>query len=178
MKSQWWVLVVAAIAMLLYFDPLGKFDPGVTVLKSDTTVVNVPDIYVTIPPGKPTVITVTIPQVVDTAKIIQDYYTTVMYHDSIESDSVKVLLTEWVKENKIIDRKLKTSFKFTTSNINTYVEAKRNKVYIGGAVNLSGRPSLSVSGVIANKRDQLIIGSYDPFNRSATAGFLIKIGRK
>lgn len=168
--------VIALIAVLLYLDPLGRFDPEQTTIRSDTIIVNMPDIQVNIPAGKPSIVTVNIPQSVDTSKIIQDYFTTLLYQDSMETDSVKIHLTEWVRENKIIDRKLKTSFKFTTSNIQTYVQAeKRNRLYLGGAVNYYNRVSLSVAGVVVNKRDQMIMASYDPVLRSWSGGVLFKI---
>lgn len=167
--------VLALIALLFYFDPMGRFDPEQTVLRSDTTVVNLPDIQVNIPPGKPSIVTVNVPMSVDTSKIIQDYYTTLMYQDSMETDSVRVHLTEWVRENRIVDRKLKTSFKFTTSNITTYVEEKRNRLYLGGAVHYSDRLSLAVAGVVVNKRDQMVMVGYDPMLKQWTGGVLVKI---
>ena len=167
--------VLALIALLFYFDPMGRFDPEQTVIRSDTTVVNLPDIQVTIPPGKPSIVTFNVPQSVDTSKIIQDYYTTLMYQDSMETDSVRVHLTEWVRENRIIDRKLKTSFKFTTSNITNYVEEKRNKLFLGGAVNYSDRVSLAVAGVVVNRRDQMLMVGYDPMLKQWTGGVLVKI---
>lgn len=167
--------VIALVALLFYFDPAGRFDPEQTVTRSDTTVINLPDIQVTIPAGKPSVVTVNVPQTVDTSKIIQDYYTTLMYQDSMETDSVRVHLTEWVRENRIIDRKLKTSFKFTASNITNYVEEKRNKLYIGGAVNYSDRVSLAVAGVVVNRRDQMLMVGYDPMQKQWTGGVLVKI---
>jgi hypothetical protein len=170
--------VIALIAILLYFDPMGRFDPEQTAIRSDTTIVNLPDIQVNIPPGKPSIVTVNIPQTVDTSKIIQDYFTTLKYTDSIETDSVKVHLTEWVRENRIVDRKLTTQFKFTTSNITTYVEEKRNKLYLGGTVNYSDRVGMSLVGVVVNRRDQMIMGSYDPFNKSIQGGVLVKIGTR
>ena len=167
--------VIALIAILFYFDPMGRFDPEQSVTRSDTTIVNLPDIQVNIPVGKPSIVTVNVPQTVDTSKIIQDYFTTLKYTDSIETDSVRVHLTEWVRENRIIDRQLKTSFKFTTSNITNYVEEKRNKLYLGGTVNYSDRVSLAVVGVVVNRRDQMITASYDPMRRQWMGGVLVKV---
>lgn len=180
MKFQHVLLIVGIVLILLmYFDPFHRFDSDQVIVRSDTTIINLPDVNVSIPPGKASIITVNVPTVVDTQKVIQDYYATKEYHDSVETDSVKVILHETLSRNSIIDRKITTKFKFTTSNIQTYVEAqKRNKLYLGGAVNYSDRISLSVVGIVVNRRDQMIMGSYDPFNKSIQGGMLVKIGTR
>lgn len=180
MKFQYIILIaVIALILLMYLDPFHKFDPEQTVVRSDTTIVRLPDISISIPPGKPSIVTVTIPQVIDTNQVIQDYYATKQYRDSIETDSVKVYLFETINKNSIIDRKITTQFKFTTSNIQTYVEAqKRNKLYLGGTINYSDRVGMSLVGVVVNRRDQMIMGSYDPFNKSIQGGVLVKIGTR
>jgi hypothetical protein len=180
MKFQHVILIaVIALILLMYFDPFHRFDPEQTIVRSDTTIIRLPDITVSVPPGKPSIVTVNIPQVVDTGAIIQDYYATKQYHDSVETDSVKIYIFETLRENSIIDRKLTTQFKFTTSNIQTYVEAKkRNKLYLGGAINYSDRFGVALVGAVVNRRDQMIVGGYDPFTKTIQGGVMVKIGMR
>ena len=176
MKQNWWVVPLAIIALLFYFDPMNRFTPVSSIIRSDTTIVKLPDITVSVPAGKPSIVTVTIPQSVDTSKIIQEYFTTLQYNDSVETDSVKIRINETVSQNRILARSLTTSLKFPCKTIITNVQDKqRNKIYLGGAVNFDSRPSVALFCVAVNKRDQLLMASYDPFSKRVEAGIGFKI---
>lgn len=180
MKQNWWIIPLVIIALLFYFDPMHRFDPEQTIIKSDTIIYNPPDITVSVPAGKPSIITVNVPQSVDTSKIIQEYFTTLQYNDSVETDSVKIHIMETVSQNRILARSLTTSLKFPCKTIITNVQDKqRNKIYLGGTVNFDSRPSLAVFCVAVNKRDQLLMASYDPLSKriEAGVGFKIKLHR-
>lgn len=156
---------------------MGRFDPGQTIIRSDTTVVRLPVINVSIPPGKPVIIQpASIPQVIDTAKLIQEYFAQAIYRDSIENDTIKIGVHEVVSQNRITFRDISYKLKLPITSVVTHVsQVKRNQVYLGGVAHYSDRLTASLALVAINKKDQMLMATYDPINRSVGGGVLLKI---
>lgn len=170
--------VVAILFLLWYFDPKGRFDSPATIISSDTTVVYMPPVNISIPPSQtPTVIYQPIPANIDSFAVIRDYYLIRQYQDSLENDTLKIVIKESVSENKISSRDISYKFKLpVTTTITQYVENKSRKLLVGGLAGMdSVKTSLYLGAAYQNKNDQLFIAGYNPFNKSGVVGAMLPI---
>jgi hypothetical protein len=170
--------VVAILFLLWYFDPKGRFDSPATIISSDTTVVYMPPVNVSLPPSSnPTVIYQPIPANIDSLAVIRDYYLIRQYQDSLENDTVKIVIKESVGQNKINSRDISYRFKLpVTTTITQFVENKTRKLLVGGLVGMDSlKTSLYLGAAYQNKSDQLFIAGYNPFNKSGVVGAMLPI---
>ena len=170
--------VVAILFLLWYFDPKGRFDSPATIISSDTTVVYMPPVNVSLPPSSnPTVIYQPIPANIDSLAVIRDYYAIRQYQDSLENDTVKIVIKESVGQNKINSRDISYRFKLpVTTTITQFVENKTRKLLVGGLVGMDSlKTSLYLGAAYQNKSDQLFIAGYNPFNKSGVVGAMLPI---
>ena len=170
--------VVAILFLLWYFDPKGRFNSPATIISSDTTVVYMPPVNVSLPPSSnPTVIYQPIPANIDSFAVVRDYYAIRQYQDSTENDTVKIVIKESVGQNKINSRDISYRFKLpVTTTITQFVENKTRKLLVGGLVGMDSlKTSLYLGAAYQNKNDQLFIAGYNPFNKSGVVGAMLPI---
>jgi len=98
--------------------------------------------------GKDSIIYQDVPQNVDTALILKDYYAKHIYPRKWENDTLKVVLSDTISQNKSIGNlftyKIKTPFITTINNIDNSVTYDKY-VYIGGSSDLHKRVSLEAT---------------------------------
>ena len=137
-----------------------------------------PPVNVSLPPSSnPTVIYQPIPANIDSLAVIRDYYLIRQYQDSLENDTVKIVIKESVGQNKINSRDISYRFKLpVTTTITQFVENKTRKLLVGGLVGMDSlKTSLYLGAAYQNKSDQLFIAGYNPFNKSGVVGAMLPI---
>ncbi len=102
-------LVAVAIAVVLgiYLDMRlnGVLNFSQTNVTRDTVVVNLPPQTINLPPGQPlTIINQPLPDKVDTGAVLKAFFSEVTYLDSVDTDTLKIVLKEVISQNKIISR--------------------------------------------------------------------------
>ena len=100
--------------------------------KYDTIVKNVPTY---IPEYRTRVVTKTIHDTVkltiDTASILEDYFATYAYIDTIDSDSIDLIIFDTISQNKIISRSIDYSLIYPTTTITKEKIINKREFYIG-----------------------------------------------
>ena len=141
------VLILAIVGMFIFppknQDPdpseyikIGGKEYKVLEDKQDTVFLakkfNVPE-YVPTPAEK---IYVDVPSEIDSAKVVEEYYSKTVVKDSIVIDSLgTAFITDTISANKILSRK--ATFEYTypiIMNTRTVLEPPKNQVYFGGGV--------------------------------------------
>jgi hypothetical protein len=148
----WALAIVFAIALLRNGCHNGANNLTLDTIKIDTQYVELPvqTKYITKLVPKTIIKNDTIINtVVDSSYVVEDYYTTKTYEDSIEFTGAKLFLTERISENAIQSRM--ASLKMTQAEItktNYMIHKKQASIGVGGSV-LFGRRgvTLSVDGV-------------------------------
>lgn len=170
--------VVAILFLLWYFDPKDRFKSEPVLMRSDTTIINLPPLSISLPPSQsPTIIYQPIPENVDSLAIIRDYFAIRQYNDSLENDTVKIVLNEVIGQNKVVSRKIDYRLKLPISSVvNEYKIEKSRKLLLGGFASVDSLgSSLYFGGGYQNKQNQLFIAGYNPFVKSGMVGVLIPV---
>jgi len=179
MKS-WQILTIAGgifgCFLLWYFDPKGRFDAPVS--SSDTTIINLPPVSISLPPSaSPTIIYQQLPTKIDSGAVIRDYFATRNYRDSLENDTVKIVLNEAIGQNKVISRNLQYTLKLPiTTVVNQSVEEKRRKLLLGGFASVDSLgSSLFAGAAYQNKNNQLFLAGYNPISKRGIIGVMLPV---
>ncbi len=78
-----------------------------TIISRDTIIVNLPPQTINLPPSQPiNIINNPIPSNVDTGAILKAFFSELTYLDSVDTDTLKIVLKEVISQNKIISREL------------------------------------------------------------------------
>lgn len=142
---------------------------------SDTVIVNLPPQTINFPPGQPvTIINQPVPTNVDTGAVLRAFFSEVTYLDSVDTDTLKIVLKEVISQNKIVSRELTHRLKIPIQTI-TNVHSRPSMVMIGGMVQSSDRMNLVGSVGYLTRRDLFIYGSFDPYNRAWGVGAMVPI---
>ena len=100
--------------------------------KYDTIVKNVPTY---IPEYRTRVVTKTIHDTVkltiDTASILEDYFATYAYIDTIDADSIELVIFDTISQNKILSRSIDYSLIYPTTTITKEKIINKREFYIG-----------------------------------------------
>ena len=100
--------------------------------KYDTIVKNVPTY---IPEYRTRVVTKTIHDTVkltiDTASILEDYFATYAYIDTVDADSIELVIFDTISQNKIISRSIDYSLIYPTTTITKEKIINKREFYIG-----------------------------------------------
>ena len=94
---------------------------------------------------------------VDTQAILKDYFSTYLYVDTIQRDSLFMILTDNISQNTIKSRKVEYKLIIPTTTITNDIITLKNKFYIGGGV-LGNKQGINYIGgefTFINKKDQL-----------------------
>jgi hypothetical protein len=172
------VLIAIIVGVGIYIDirRAGVLFGSDTVISRDTIVVNLPPQTLQLPPGQPiNIINNPVPSDIDTGAILKAFFREVTYLDSIDNDTVKIVLKEIISENSVRSRELKWKLKVPISTtINTH-EERKGQFYLGGIATARNGISLAPSIAYRNKKDYYIFGAYDPWERRIQAGYLIPL---
>jgi hypothetical protein len=137
--------------------------------------VYLPPVVVNMPPGKPTIIVDRpVPADVDTQGILKAYFREITYHDSIVNDTVKISLKETISENAIRSRELSWQLKMPIQTIVNNYEPKR-QLFIGGQAVYSNSAAIYPFLAYKNKKNHLVTGYYDPWNKAVGVGYSVPI---
>jgi hypothetical protein len=146
-----------------------------THVSSDTVIVNLPPQTINLPPGQPiNIVNQPMPAQVDTGAILRAFFSEVTYLDSVDTDTLKIVLKEVISQNKIVSRELTHRLKIPIQTI-TNVYNRPSMVMIGGMVQSSDRINLVGSVGYLTRRDLFIYGSFDPYNRAWGVGAMLPI---
>lgn len=173
--------VVALLFLLWYFDPKDRFKSEPILSRSDTTIINLPPLSISIPPSNsPTVIYQPIPANVDSLAVIRDYFAIRQYNDSLENDTVKIVLNEVIGQNKVVSRKLNYTLKLPISSVvNEYKSEQSRKLLLGGFASVDTVSTrIYLGAAYQNKQNQLFMAGYNPIAKSGMVGLLLPISLK
>jgi len=70
-------------------------------------------------------------KVIDTVYVVDDYYSTYFYKDSLVNDTIHLYINDSISQNKIYSRNLKYTIKFPTITITDIIVKNKNEFYIG-----------------------------------------------
>jgi hypothetical protein len=174
------ILSVALVIVLLFKDwhcgggvkETIKYDTVWVEIKGDTQYI--PTIVNHYLPGKvPKALekwdTLYVIEDIDTAAILQDYFSFNLYSDTLKNKYGYVLVNDTISKNKILGRGVKTDLLVPeVIKTITLTQSKRNQVYVGGAV--LGNAKDFLSGVEGNiylktKNDKMVgMGYTNIFN--------------
>lgn len=100
--------------------------------KYDTIVKNVPTY---IPEYRTRVVTKTIHDTVkltiDTASILEDYFATYAYIDTVDADSINLVIFDTISQNKILSRSIDYSLIYPTTTITKEKIVNKTEFYVG-----------------------------------------------
>jgi len=148
-----------------------------TNVSSDTVIVNLPPQTINFPVGQPiNIINQAIPSKVDTGAILRAFFSEVTYLDSVDTDTLKIVLKEVISQNKIVSRELTHRLKIPITRI-TNVYHRPSMLLVGGSVTKTDQVSLQGNVGYLTKRDVFIFGSFDPSNRQWGVGAMVPIRR-
>lgn len=194
------IIITLIIVVLLMKMCTPKPEPGKTikvngkkyqVIKTVTDTQYVPKTKTVYKPGETifveTPVYVNVPQNVDTAEILKDYYAKYVYKDTVKlGDSLgTVTITDTIHKNKIIGRNFKSKINQITIKDSIFIkEIPRNQLYIGGVIGADKNIGINHFGptfVLKTKSDNMYslgIGLNNNFTTSIQAGIYWKIKLK
>lgn len=148
-----------------------------TNVSSDTVIVNLPPQTINFPAGQPiNIINQAIPSEVDTGAILRAFFSEVTYLDSVDTDTLKIVLKEVISQNKIVSRELTHRLKIPITRI-TNVYHRPSMLLVGGSVTKTDQVSLQGSVGYLTKKDVLLYGTFDPSTRQWGVGAMVPIRR-
>jgi len=176
-KTKNFLLIASfiTIAILLYLQKCGRGGGVIESIKIDTVWVSVkadtfyiPKIITHYPPGKvPPALekwdTLYVIEDIDTAAILQDYFSFNLYSDTLKNKYGYVLVNDTISRNKILGRGVKTDLLVPEVTKTITLIEKRNQVYLGGE--LLGNIKESAAGFGLNvslktKQDRMVETGY------------------
>ena len=174
------VLLVGILAIVgIYLDlrNSGILSFNNTNVSSDTIIVNLPPQTINFPPGQPiNIINQQVPSNVDTGAVLRAFFSEVTYLDSVDTDTLKIVLKEVISQNKIVSRELTHRLKIPIQTI-TNVYHRPSMIMVGGNVTKTDQVSIQGSVGYLTKKDLLIYGTFDPSNRQWGVGAMVPIRR-
>jgi hypothetical protein len=180
MKLREIILLLGLILIgIIYWDlrHSGILSFSTTNVSSDTVIVNLPPQTINFPPGQPvTIINQPMPSNVDTGAVLRAFFSEVTYLDSVDTDTLKIVLKEVISQNKIVSRELTHRLKIPITTI-TNVYHRPSMYLVGGSVSKTDQVSLQANVGYLTKRDVLIYGSFDPSTRQWGVGAMVPIRR-
>lgn len=181
MKSREVIAIIAILAVVAIYIDLrtsGALRFNQTNVSSDTVIVNLPPQTINLPPGQPiNIINQPLPDGdIDTGAILKAFFRELTYLDSLENDTVKIVLKEVVAQNTIVSRELSWRLKLPISTTINKSYKKSAGLFAGGSLNSQSQ----ISGMVGylNNNDLFFFGSYEPFNRQWSAGVMVPIKKR
>tara|TARA_R110000850_G_scaffold193822_1_gene320546 strand:+ start:27 stop:647 length:621 start_codon:yes stop_codon:yes gene_type:complete len=126
--------------------------------------------------------TITLHQAVDTSAILEDYFSTYVYSDVQDFDSLKFEITDTISQNKIVSRSIEYTLLYPTVTITNTHYINRREFYLGlGFAGSTQR--LSFAGLQFNYKDKkrnlfgIGFGIDSDIQPVLSAQFLWKLGK-
>ena len=94
--------------------------------------------------------------------------------DSVDTDTLKIVLKEVISQNKIVSRELTHRLKIPITQI-TNVYHRPSMLMVGGNVTKTDQVSIQGSVGYLTKKDVLIYGTFDPSTRQWGVGAMLPI---
>jgi len=139
-QNRFYLIIIGVLIIVLLMQKCGGGCNLVPVLPPPITIRTVDTVYTVVTKNIPTYIpkwrTHTkyvhdTTEIVDTAYVIGDYYSTYFYQDSLINDTLCFYINDSISENKIKSRDLKYVMSFPTIKIHDVVIQNKNEYYIG-----------------------------------------------
>ena len=171
------LFLIALVGIYIDLRRSGELSFSQTNVSSDTVIVNLPPQTINFPAGQPiNIINQAIPSKVDTGAILRAFFSEVTYLDSVDTDTLKIVLKEVISQNKIVSRELTHRLKIPISRV-TNVYHRPSMLLVGGSVTKTDQVSLQGNVGYLTKRDGFIFGSFDPSTRQWGVGAMVPIRR-
>jgi hypothetical protein len=94
---------------------------------------------------------------VDTLSILEDYFATYAYTDTLKKDSVTFVINDTISQNRILSRGINYSLVYPTKIISTEREVNKRELYIGFGLG-GDKQQLSYLGselMLRNKKERI-----------------------
>lgn len=172
------LLLLVLIGLGIYLDIRfnGVFDDDSTIISKDTIVVNLPQQTFNLPPSAPiSIVNNQLPSNIDTGAILKAYFSEVTYLDSIDNDTLKIVLKEVISRNAIVSRELTHRLKIPITKVIETTYQPKGMFYYGASATYGQTLGLSPMIGYKNKREQIIFGAYDPIQKSIQVGGLMPL---
>jgi hypothetical protein len=171
------LFLIALVGIYIDLRRSGVLSFSQTNVSSDTVIVNLPPQTINFPAGQPiNIINQAIPSKVDTGAILRAFFSEVTYLDSVDTDTLKIVLKEVISQNKIVSRELTHRLKIPITRI-TNVYHRPSMLLVGGSVTKTDQVSLQGNVGYLTKQDVFIFGSFDPSTRQWGVGAMVPIRR-
>jgi hypothetical protein len=171
------LFLIALVGIYIDLRQSGALKFNNTNVSSDTVIVNLPPQTINFPAGQPiNIINQAIPSKVDTGAVLRAFFSEVTYLDSVDTDTLKIVLKEVISQNKIVSRELTHRLKIPITRI-TNVYHRPSMLLVGGSVTKTDQVSLQGNVGYLTKRDVFIFGSFDPSTRQWGVGAMVPIRR-
>lgn len=169
------LFLIAIVGIYIDLRRSGVLSFNQTNVSSDTVIVNLPPQTINFPAGQPiNIINQAIPTKVDTGAVLRAFFSEVTYLDSVDTDTLKIVLKEVISQNKIVSRELTHRLKIPIQTI-TNVYHRPSMLMVGGNVTKTDHLSIQGSVGYLTKKDVLIYGTFDPSTRQWGVGAMVPI---
>jgi hypothetical protein len=94
---------------------------------------------------------------IDTTSILEDYFATYAYTDTLKTDSVTFVINDTISQNRILSRGINYSLVYPTTIISTEREVNKRELYIGFGLG-GDKQQLSFVGselMLRNKKERI-----------------------
>ena len=94
---------------------------------------------------------------VDTASVLEEYFATYAYTDTLKKDSVTFIINDTISQNKILSRGIKYNLVYPTTIIQTEREVNKRELYVGFGLG-GDRQQISYAGselILRTKKEKL-----------------------
>ena len=94
---------------------------------------------------------------VDTASVLEEYFATYAYTDTLKKDSVTFVINDTISQNRILSRGINYSLVYPTTIISTEREVNKRELYIGFGLG-GDRQQISYAGselILRTKKEKL-----------------------
>lgn len=172
------LLLLVLIGLGIYLDIRfnNVFDDDSTIISKDTIVVNLPQQTFNLPPSAPiSIVNNQLPSKIDTGAILKAYFSEVTYLDSVDNDTLKIVLKEVVSRNAIVSRELTHRLKIPITKVIETTYQPKGMFYYGASATYGQTLGLSPMIGYKNKKEQLFFGAYDPLQKSIQVGGLMPL---
>ena len=172
------ILLIGILAVVgIYIDlrRSGVLQFNNTHVSNDTVIVNLPPQTINLPPGQPiNIVNQPMPSQVDTGAILKAFFSEVTYLDSVDTDTLKIVLKEVISQNRVVSRELTHRLKIPIQTI-TNIYNRPSMLMVGGMLQSTDRLNLVGSIGYMTRRDLFLYGTYDAYNRTWGVGAMVPI---
>jgi hypothetical protein len=180
MKNTKDILLILCLlfGLAIYLDIRfnNPFKSNDTIISRDSIIVNLPSQTFNLPPSAPiSVVNNQLPSKIDTGAVLKAFFSEVTYLDSVDNDTLKIVLKEVISRNAIVSRELTHRLKIPITKVIETTYQPKGMFYYGASATYGQTLGLSPMVGYKNKREQFYFGSYDPINKSFQVGGMLPI---